>query len=146
MIWLFAIGGALAVLTIAYVSVARVVVEMGGLAPASTLDVSRAVDLIADELPDEVAGRLSHRDVGTIIGWQLDHFADEGLASEYGEEVAGEGARRVDGDVTADGDAAVDAIVARALAESDYEAVDVVCVLDAFMRHLVDIGAVGPPA
>ena len=110
-------------LVIAYVTVARTVVELAEHATPSVLDVEAAVDAIADGLPYEVAARLSHDDVRTIVRWQLDHFADVGLASELGEELAGAETVRVDGEAVADSDAAVDAVVARAMAESDLDAV-----------------------
>ena len=57
------------------------------------------------------------------------------MATRYGEELAGEGV----GDeipVVASEDSAVDAIVARSLAENGPEPVDVVCILDLQMRYL----------
>ena len=60
------------------------------------------------------------------------------------EELAGDEMRR-EGAVAPE-DAAIDAVVARSVAEGGPDAVDVVCVLDLQMKYLVAIGAVGDEA
>ena len=147
MIWLFFAVGALVVLAIAFVALGQVIGRLEHQRPPAVYEVASAVEWIADRLPDEVTARLSYDDVGRIVGWHLDWFNEVGVASRHGEELAGE-------DVVNEGaiaveDAAVDAIVARAIADGEARpdsaigAVDVVCVLDLQMRYLAAIGAVG---
>ena len=147
MIWLFFAVGALVVLAIAFVALGQVIGRLEHQRPPAVYELASAVEWIADRLPDEVTARLSYDDVGRIVGWHLDWFNEVGVASRHGEELAGE-------DVVKEGaiaveDAAVDAIVARAIADGEARpdsaigAVDVVCVLDLQMRYLAAIGAVG---
>ena len=147
MAWLFFLIGAVVVLVIAFVALGQVIGRLENERPPAVFEVVAAVDWIADRLPDEVTARLSYDDVGRIVGWHLDWFNDVGVASPHGEELAGD-------DMVSDGavaveEVAVDAIVARAIAEAEasadsaIDAVDVVCVLDLQMRYLAAIGAVG---
>ena len=93
---------------------------------------------------DEVTARLSYEEVATVVGWHLDWFGEMGTASRHGQELAGDEVRRP-GAVAPD-EAAVDAVVARSLAEGGPDPVDVVCVLDLQMRYLAAIGALGERA
>ncbi len=147
MAWLFFVVGAVIVVAIGFVALGQIVGRLEHEHPPAVLDVAEAVDWIADRLPDEITARLSYDDVGRIVGWHLDWFAEVGVSSPHGQELAGEGVAR-EGAVAME-DAAVDAVVARALADADrnpdhaVDAVDVVCVLDLQMRYLAAIGAVG---
>jgi len=147
MIWLFFAIGALVVLGLAFVALGQVIGRLEHQRPPAVYELASAVEWIADRLPDEVTARLSYDDVGRIVGWHLDWFNEVGVASRHGEELGGE-------DVVSEGaiavdDAAVDAIVARAIADGEarpdsaIDPVDVVCVLDLQMRYLAAIGAVG---
>jgi len=111
----------------------------------TVLKVADEVDWIAERVPFEVAARISHADVGRIIGWHLETFADAGMATEFGQELGGEAvpvesAPRVD-----DLDAAVDAVVVKAMAAgSELTALEIVVVLDLHLQYLRAIGAIGP--
>ncbi len=147
MVWLFFVLGAAIVVIIAFVALGQVVGQLEQEHPPAVFDVGAAVDWIADRLPDEVTARLSYEDVGRIVGWHLDWFGEVGVSSPHGEELAGQDVAR-EGAVAVE-EAAVDAVVARSLAEAErnpelaVDAVDVVCVLDLQMRYLAAIGAVG---
>ena len=147
MAWMFLLLGAVAVVAIALVAVGRVVSELEALPPPAVYEMEGAVDWIAARLPDEVTARLSYDDVALIAGWHLDWFGEVGVASKHGEQLAGADVTR-EGAVAAQ-DAAVDAVVARSLAERGpngalpIDAVDVVCVLDLQMQYLTEIGAIG---
>ena len=52
--------------------------------------VEEAVEWIADRLPAETTARLSYEDVELVIECHLAWFADQGLATEHGEELAAE--------------------------------------------------------
>jgi len=138
------IVGAIVVTAIAFVAVGQAVGRMADDRPPAVYDLHDASLWIGDRLPDEVTARLSYDDVARVLGWHLDWFSDVGAASRYGQELAGDAVRR-EGSIAPDG-AAIDAVVARSLAEDGPDAVDVVCVLDLQMRYLVAIGAVGEQA
>lgn len=133
--------GAIVVTAIAFVAVGQAVGRMAVDRPPAVYDLHDASIWIGDRLPDEVTARLSYDDVAKVLGWHLDWFGDVGAASRHGQELAGEAVRR-EGAIAPD-DAAIDAVVARSLAEDGPDPVDVVCVLDLQMKYLVAIGAVG---
>ena len=132
--------GAIVVTAIAFVAVGQAVGRMAVERPPAVYDLHDASIWIGERLPDEVTARLSYDDVARVLGWHLDWFGDIGAASRYGQELAGEAVRR-EGAIAPD-DAAIDAVVARSLAEDGPDPVDVVCVLDLQMKYLVAIGAV----
>ena len=148
MIWLIAAVGAVAVVAIAFVSVGVAVGRLEQETVPSVYRLSDAVDYVADRLPDEVTARVSYEDVRTVLGWHLDWFAAVGLATSHGVEL-GDAAVAVDDMAVADTDAAFDAVVARSLEEGGPDAVDVVCILEAQLSYLAEIGALSagePPA
>ena len=142
MAWVFFVVGAVVVVAIALSAVGRVVGQLETERPPAVYELAAAVDWIADRLPDEVTARLSYDDVAQVLTWHLDWFGTVGVASEHGEQLAGDDVQH-EGSVAVE-DAAVDAVVARSLAAGEtIDAVDVVCVLDLQMRYLREIGAVG---
>ena len=148
MIWLIAAVGAVAVVAIAFVSVGVAVGRLEQETVPSVYRLSDAVDYVADRLPDEVTARVSYEDVRAVLGWHLDWFAAVGLATSHGVEL-GDPAVAVDDMAVADTDAAFDAVVARSLEEGGPDAVDVVCILEAQLSYLAEIGAFSagePPA
>ena len=138
--WVFFLVAAVLVLGIAFVAVGQAVGRMAGERPPAVYDLPDAVDWIADRLPDEVTARLSYEEVRQILTWHLDWFDELGVASRYGQELAGEDIDEAG--IIAAQEAAVDAVVARSLMENGPEPVDIVCVLDLQMKYLVAIGAV----
>ena len=91
-----------------------------------------------------MTARITYDDVRRVLRWHLDWFETVGLATEFGEEL-GDEAVPDGGRVVADGEAAIDFVVGRAVAAGDPDPVDVVCILDLQIRYLDGIGAVGPP-
>jgi len=145
MIWVLFIVGAVLVIGIAFVALGQTVGRLERERTPAVYDLTDAVAWIAARLPDEVTARISYDDVARVLRWHLDWFASEGVASRYGEELAGEGVGD-DEPVVAEEERAVDAIVARSLAADGPDAVDVVCILDLQMRYLELIGAVDEAA
>ena len=149
MIWLIAAVGLAAVVAIAFVSVGIAVGRLEHETAPSVYRLANAVEYVADNLPDEVTARISYDDVRTVLGWHLDWFAAVGLATSHGQEL-GDPAVAMDGMAVADTDAATDAgVVARALSEGGPDPVDVVCILEAQLAYLAEIGALSagePPA
>ena len=148
MIWLIAAVGLAAVVAIAFVSVGIAVGRLEHETAPSVYQLAQAVDYVADHLPDEVTARISYDDVQTVLSWHLDWFAAVGLATSHGQEL-GDPAVAMDDMAVADTDAATDAVVARSLSEGGPDPVDVVCILEAQLAYLAEIGAVSagePPA
>ena len=148
MIWLIVAVGAVAVVVIAFVAVGLAVGRLEQETAPAVYRLSDAVDYVADRLPDEVTARISFDDVRVVLGWHLDWFAAVGLATSHGVEL-GDPAVAVDEMAVADTDAACDAVVARSLQEGGPDPVDVVCILEAQLAYLAEIGALsagGPPA
>ncbi len=141
MIWLIAAVGLAAVVAIAFIAVAVAVGRLEHETAPSVYRLSEAVDFVADHLPDEVTARVSYEDVAKVLGWHLDWFAVVGLATPYGQEL-GDPAVAVDDMAVADTDEACDAVVARSVEEGGPDAVDVVCILEAQLAYLREIGAV----
>ena len=140
MIWLIAAAGAVAVVAIAFVAVGAAVGRLEHETAPAVYRLADAVEFVADRLPDEVTARISYDDVRTVLGWHLDWFAVVGLATSHGQEL-GDPAVAVDEMAVADSDAALDAVVARSISESGPDAVDVVCILEAQLSYLAEIGA-----
>lgn len=148
MIWLIAAVGAVLVVAIAFVSVGVAVGRLETETAPAVYRLAEAVDYVADRLPDEVTARISYDDVRTVLGWHLDWFAAVGLATSHGQEL-GDPAVDMDAMAVADTGAATDAVVARALSEGGPDPVDVVCILEAQLAYLAEIGALSagePPA
>ena len=148
MIWLIAAVGAVAVVVIAFVAVGAAVGRLEKETAPTVYRLSDAVEYVADRLPDEVTARVSYDEVRVVLGWHLDWFAAVGLATSHGVEL-GDPAVAVDEMAVADTDAACDAVVARSLSEGGPDPVDVVCILEAQLAYLAEIGAVSagePPS
>jgi hypothetical protein len=143
MIWLFFGLGAILVIAIAVVAVGIALGRLEHENVPAVYELEDALEYVAENLPDEVTARLTYDDVRAVLRWHLDWFGDVGLATEYGEEL-GDEAVAEDDQVVAAEDAAVEAVVARSLAEAGPEPIDVVCILDLQMRYLAEIGALGP--
>ena len=140
MIWLIAAVGVVAVVVIAFVSVGIAVGRLEHETAPSVYRLSDAVTYVADRLPDEVTARVSYADVSTVLGWHLDWFAAVGLATSHGQEL-GDPAVAIGDMAVADTEAACDAVVARSLEEGGPDPVDVVCILEAQLAYLAEIGA-----
>jgi hypothetical protein len=123
----------LGVVVFGLVVVGRETARLQATARPAVFDLEEAVDFIAERLPPEVAGRLSHDDVRWILR------ADVDLLEDATEDPDAEGAEVVDED------AAVARILERADAEErGLDDGDIVAVLDARGGYLEAIGAVGP--
>ena len=148
MIWLIVTVGAVLVVAIAFVSVGIAVGRLETETAPAVYRLADAVEYVADHLPDEVTARISYDDVQTVLGWHLDWFASVGLATSHGQEL-GDPAVAVDEMAVGDTEAATDAVVARSMSEGGPDPVDVVCILEAQLAYLDEIGALTagePPA
>jgi hypothetical protein len=128
------------VFVIAAVIIGREARRLDAVAPNPVFDIDEAVEWIADRLPFEVSAVLSHGDVRQIVDWNLEYFRTRG--------VSGNGhSTQVEGPVVVGGAETVDYVLHKARAiGADFTPAQVHAVLDAQMRYLEAIGAVGPEA
>ena len=140
MAWVFFVGGAVVVVAIALYAVGRMVSQLESERPSAVYELRAASEWIAARLPDEVTARLTFDELEQILGWHLDWFASVGATSEHGETIAGGDVVR-EGSVAMD-DAAVDAVVAKALSAGEsIDALDVVCGGDRALDERDVVGA-----
>ena len=134
MIWVFAAVGLALVVVIALVAVGRETGRQAVRARPAVFDLEEAVDFIADALPADVAGRITHDDVRWLLRTDVDL-----LEEATDEDSGGRGPQVVD----------EDAAVARLMAAAEgagreLSDDEIAAVLDARLRYLEAIGAVGP--
>jgi hypothetical protein len=128
---------AVLVVAIAFYAVGREVVLLEDRARPAVFELEEAIQFIAERLPDEVAGRISHDDVRWVLR----------VDAEVLEEATAEAVARGDDVEVLDEDGAVGRVLARVADERpDLSDPDVVAVLDARLAYLEAIGAIGRPA
>jgi hypothetical protein len=124
------------VVAIAFYAVGREVVLLEQRVAPSVYELEEAIVFIADLLPDDVAGRISHDDVRWILrvdAEELEAATAEAVANGEDDEVV-------------DPDGAVGRVLARTGERPELLDEDVVAVLDARLTYLQAIGAVGHEA
>lgn len=132
---LIAVGIAFA---IAAVAIGREARRLDAESPQPVFSMAEAVEWVAEQLPFEVSAELSHDDVRRIMDWNLEFFRIKG-ASSNGHALPGATPVVVGGAET------VDYVLNRARSMGvDYTPPQVHAVLDAQMRYLEAIGAIGP--
>lgn len=137
MVWtiVFAIAAAVLVVAIGLAVVGRETSRLSEQARPAVFDLEEAVAFISDELPDEVAGRLTHDDVRWILqvdAASLEEASEDPEALDLGPEVLDE-----------------DAALGRVLGDADESGrelrdTDIAAVLAARSDYLRAIGAIGP--
>lgn len=130
---------------IAAVVVGREAHRLDSFSPVPVYDVERAVEYVAQHLPDELSASLSFWDVRQILDWSREDIGALGLSSES-LRVLGPQQRLVDAPVVIDDDR-IDRLVGRAVDEGTaFSGPDIRAVLNAELGYLELIGAVGPAA
>lgn len=127
------------VFAIAAMVVGREARRLDAVPPRPVFDLEEAVLWVADHLPFEVSAELSHDDVRQIIDWNLEFFRTKGVSGNgHSPDVEGP-------EIIVGGAETVDYVLARATREGvSYTSPQVHAVLDAQMRYLEAIGAIGP--
>lgn len=133
MLWLFIGVAVVGVVVIGFVVVGRETGIQAAQARPAVFDLEEAVTFIADALPEDVASRLTHDDVRWVLRTDVD------LLEEATTERGSEGLR-----VVSEDDAIARILGAADGVRGDLSDDDVVAVLDARLRYLEAIGAVGP--
>ena len=125
------------VFAIAAVVIGREVRRLAGRPPQRSFDFEEAVAYVCDHVGLEVASVLSPDDVRKILDWHLEYFRLRGVASNGDRP-------HVEGPVLVSGAETVDFVLLRSEASGNpYTPAQVHAVLDAQMRYLEEIGAVG---
>ena len=128
------------VFAIAAVVIGREVRRLAGRPPQRSFDFEEAVAYVCDNVGLEVASVLSPDDVRKILDWHLEYFRLRGVASNGDRP-------HVEGPVVVSGAETVDFVLLRSEASGNpYTPAQVHAVLDAQMRYLEEIGAVGQVA
>jgi len=133
--WVLVAVAMLVVLVIGFVAIGREAGMQATRARSAVFDLEEAVAIIADSLPEDVAGRLTHDDVRWILRADVDRFEEATLDADDASAAT---------DIV-DQDATVAAILAQADASGrNLSDGDVVAVLDGRLAYLQAIGAIGP--
>jgi len=139
-LWLFALLGLVIVVVIGLVVVGRETARLASAGRPAVFEMDEAVAFIADRLPEQTQGRISHEDVRWVLLADADLL--ETATSELPAAKIAEAAVEV-----VDEEAAIARILALAdEADRDLADEDVVAVLDARLTYLEAIGAIGPEA
>ena len=127
-----------AVFAIAAIVVGREARRLATKPPGRVFEFEDAVAWVCDHVGPEVAAVLSPDDVRQILNWHLEFFRMKGVSSN------GHTAES-DGPVVVSGAETVDFVLMKSeAAGTPYTPSQIHAVLDAQMRYLEDIGAVGP--
>lgn len=144
MIWVFLVLGVLLVFAVAAAFVGSEAFRLGHEPQTAIFDLDEAVDAVAEELSPAAQGCLTYDEVRRLILATLEDLRSKGLSALPGEEV-----RRAPGtdDVVLHDDDALAVVLGAAEAEGlDVLDEDAAQVMQALLRHLDRIGALGPPA
>ena len=142
--WLYLVLAVVAVLAIAAAFVGTEAFRLGHETPAAIFDIDEAVDAVAEALPAEVQARLTYDEVHALLLATLEHLRSEGLTALPGEDVR----RGVDQlEVIVGEDEALAVVLGSVEAQGlDVTDADAAQVIQALLRHLGEIGALGPRA
>jgi hypothetical protein len=138
--WILLAAAVVVVFAIAAAFVGSETFRLGHEPPAAIFDLDEAVDAVGDGLPDDAQARVTYDEVRAIILATLDHLGSHGLSALPGEEPT------LPDDEIVVRDEEVLAVVlgvveAQGLDVSDEDAARVI---DGLLRHLDEIGALGP--
>ena len=113
--------------------------------PAQTmLDLEKAVEYVAENLPEEITMRVTHDEVRLLLRWQITYFRKKGVAS-YGDiDIEAEMAALRNNVIVTHEDDLVDELIRRSEhSKLDIEVVDIVCITDLANKYMKEIGAIG---
>jgi len=142
--WLYALMAVVLVLAIAAAFVGTETFRLGHETPAAIFDLDEAVASVGDGLPPDAQGRLSFDEVRALIVATLEHLRSEGLTALPGEDLP----RGVDQpEVVVSEDEALAVVLGSVEVEGlEVTDADAAHVIQGLLRHLGEIGALGPRA
>lgn len=145
MTWLYVVFGVVVVFAIAAAFVGSEAFRLGHETPAAIFDLAEAVDAVGDGLSTSAQTRLSYDEVRELILATLEHLRSKGITALPGEELRRDGGD--DDDVIVDDDDALAVVLGSVEAQGlDVTDEDAAEVIQALLRHLDQIGALGPRA
>jgi len=108
------------------------------------LDLEKAVEYVAENLPAEITMRVTHDEVRLLLRWQITYFRKKGIAS-YGDiDIEAEMAALRNNVIVTHEDDLVDELIRRSEhSKLDIEVVDIVCITDLVNKYMKEIGAIG---
>ena len=142
--WVYVSIAAVIVFSLAWFSIVLVSARLRQTPTLTILDIEKAVDFIANNLPEEVAMRITHDDVRLLLRWQITYLRKRGIAS-YGDiDAEAEAVAQLNQSVIAHEDDLVDELIRRSQkAQLELQVIDILCVTDLSNQYMVEIGAVG---
>tara|TARA_B110000014_G_C19985421_1_gene510290 strand:+ start:321 stop:764 length:444 start_codon:yes stop_codon:yes gene_type:complete len=142
--WVYVSIAAVIVFSLAWFSIVLVSARLRQTPTLTIFDIEKAVDFIANNLPEEVAMRITHDDVRLLLRWQITYLRKRGIAS-YGDiDAEAEAVAQLNQSVIAHEDDLVDELILRSQkAQLGLQVIDILCVTDLSNQYMVEIGAVG---
>ncbi len=142
--WVYISITAVTVVSLAWFSVVLVSARLRQTPTLTMLDIEKAIDFIAENLPEEVATRITHDDVRLLFRWEITYFRKRGIASYGGVDSEAEMAALGNEAVVAHEDDLVDELIKRSKeAQLGLKVIDIVCVTDLANQYMRAIGAIG---
>lgn len=142
--WVYISITAVTVVSLAWFSVVLVSARLRQTPTLTMLDIEKAIDFIAENLPEEVAMRITHDDVRLLFRWEITYFRKRGIASYGGVDSEAEMAALGNEAVVAHEDDLVDELIKRSKeAQLGLKVIDIVCVTDLANQYMRAIGAIG---
>ena len=142
--WVYISITAVTVVSLAWFSVVLVSARLRQTPTLTMLDIEKAIDFIAENLPEEVATRITHDDVRLLFRWEITYFRKRGIASYGGVDSEAEMAALRNEAVVAHEDDLVDELIKRSKeAQLGLKVIDIVCVTDLANQYMRAIGAIG---
>jgi len=132
------------VIALAWFSIVLVSARLRQTPTQTMLDLEKAVEYVAENLPEEITMRVTHDEVRLLLRWQITYFRKKGVAS-YGDiDIEAEMAALRNNVIVTHEDDLVDELIRRSEhSKLDIEVVDIVCITDLANKYMKEIGAIG---
>ncbi|MDG2301501.1 MAG: hypothetical protein P8L22_06975 [Acidimicrobiales bacterium] len=132
------------VIALAWFSIVLVSARLRQTPTQTMLDLEKAVEYVAENLPEEITMRVTHDEVRLLLRWQITYFRKKGVAS-YGDiDIEAEMAALRNNVIVTHEDDLVDELIRRSEhPKLDIEVVDIVCITDLVNKYMKEIGAIG---
>ena len=142
--WVYIAIASIIVIALAWFSIVLVSARLRQTPTQTMLDLEKAVEYVAENLPEEITMRVTHDEVRLLLRWQITYFRKKGIAS-YGDiDIEAEMAALRNNVIVTHEDDLVDELIRRSEhSKLDIEVVDIVCITDLANKYMKEIGAIG---
>ena len=142
--WVYIAIASIIVIALAWFSIVLVSARLRQTPTQTMLDLEKAVEYVAENLPEEITMRVTHDEVRLLLRWQITYFRKKGVAS-YGDiDIEAEMAALRNKVIVTHDDDLVDELIRRSEhSKLDIEVVDIVCITDLVNKYMKEIGAIG---